>query len=180
VYAAAVTALAKSVRLPRKNAMRIWVVVAAVLGLALIVACGSGGDADAVPSTSVGEPSATTEPPSESATQPATASGEGVQACADVIGGDIERSGDGTFRISATVRSGETGWEKYADAWEVRKLDGTVIDVRVLAHPHVTEQPFTRSLSSVTIPEDTGQVILAARDLVNGFCGETLTLDVPR
>lgn len=103
-----------------------------------------------------------------------------VQACADVIDGTIQVLSGGSFRLDATVRSGDTGWDKYADAWEVRQIDGTVLGVRVLAHPHETEQPFTRSLSPVDIPPDVDQVVIAASDSVNGFCGETLMLDVPR
>ncbi len=103
-----------------------------------------------------------------------------MQACADVIDGTIQVLSGGSFRFDATVRSGDTGWDKYADAWEVRQVDGTVLGVRVLAHPHETEQPFTRSLSPVDIPPDVDQVVVAASDSVNGFCGETLTLDVPR
>jgi hypothetical protein len=99
-----------------------------------------------------------------------------VQACAEVIAATADSSGDGTYRFSATVRSGDTGWDKYADAWEVRSRDGEVLGVRELAHPHETEQPFTRSLSGVEIPDGTTEVVLAARDSVNGFCGAEYTL----
>ena len=155
--------------------MKMWMAVAAVLGCLLLVACGTAGGTDGAASISMAEPSAPSEPPSDDATSPAN-----VQACADVIEGNIQLSADGTFRISATVRSGDTGWEKYADSWEVHTPEGKVIDVRVLTHPHEDEQPFTRSLSGVTIAPNVEEVTLAAHDLVNGFCGETFTLDVPR
>ncbi|MDH3498694.1 MAG: hypothetical protein OEM97_01095 [Acidimicrobiia bacterium] len=102
-----------------------------------------------------------------------------LQACADVIDGSIRALDDGAFSIEATVRSGDTGWDKYADSWEVRTVDGATIDVRVLTHPHETEQPFTRSLSPVVIPDDIDEIVLIASDSVNGFCGETATLKVP-
>ena len=86
---------------------------------------------------------------------------------------------DGVFRVAATVSSADTGDEKYADAWEVRAPDGTVLGERVLAHPHVEEQPFTRSLSPVEIPDDVAVVTVAARDSVVGFCGETVVAAVP-
>ena len=50
---------------------------------------------------------------------------------------------------------------------------------RVLAHPHETEQPFTRSLSGVAIPPNIAEVTVAAHDLVLGFCGTELTVAVP-
>jgi hypothetical protein len=101
-----------------------------------------------------------------------------VADCADVIDGEIERSG-AAFRVTATVRSGDTGWDRYADAWEVRSPDGAVLGTRVLAHPHVDEQPFTRSLDGVAIPRAVESVEIAAHDSVVGFCGETLILAVP-
>jgi len=96
--------------------------------------------------------------------------------CADVTDVVVTAESGGTFRFDVTVRSADTGWEKYADAWEVRAPDGTVLGERVLAHPHVDEQPFTRSLTGVAIPDGVAEVEVAARDLVEGFCGETLTV----
>ncbi len=101
-----------------------------------------------------------------------------VAGCANVVEADIELSGD-TYRVSATILSADTGWEKYADAWEVRSPDGTVLGTRILAHPHVDEQPFTRSLSGVDIPTGVMDVEIAARDSVVGFCGETVSVAVP-
>jgi hypothetical protein len=101
-----------------------------------------------------------------------------VGECADVIDATIDASGD-AYRVSATILSGDTGWEKYADAWEVRAPDGTVLGTRVLAHPHVNEQPFTRSLDRVEIPAGIVSVEIVARDSVVGFCGEAVDITVP-
>lgn len=101
------------------------------------------------------------------------------EGCADVIGVEIIEE-DGTFSISATVSSADTGDEKYADTWEVRSPDGTVLGERVLTHPHVGEQPFTRSQSGIEIPDDVAVVTVAAHDSVVGFCGETVDAPVPR
>lgn len=100
--------------------------------------------------------------------------------CADVTRVEIEVETGGTYRFDVTVRSSDSGWEKYADAWEIRTPDGTVLGTRILTHPHVEEQPFTRSLTGVLIPEAITEVEVAARDLVNGFCGEALHTTVPR
>lgn len=101
------------------------------------------------------------------------------EGCADVIDATVERSGD-RFVVTATVRSADTGWDRYADAWEVRTADGDVLGTRVLAHPHVDEQPFTRSLTDVQIPEHVLRVEIAAHDTVVGFCGITATVETPR
>ena len=101
-----------------------------------------------------------------------------VEGCADVVHAEVERSGD-AFIVSATVRSADTGWDRYADEWRVRTPDGEVLGTRVLAHPHVDEQPFTRSLSGVEIPESVASVVVVARDSVVGYCGISATVSVP-
>ena len=106
-------------------------------------------------------------------------SGSIPSACADVTDVAVESESGGTFRFDVTVRSPDTGWEKYADAWEIRGADGSVLGARVLTHPHVDEQPFTRSLTGVAIPAGVTRVDVAAHDLVEGFCGTTLEVSLP-
>ncbi|MEM7643100.1 MAG: hypothetical protein AAF366_11285, partial [Pseudomonadota bacterium] len=59
--------------------------------------------------------------------------------------------------------------EHYADGWEVLGPDGARLGYRELLHPHVTEQPFTRSLSGVEIPEGVERVTVRAHDNVDGW-----------
>ena len=61
------------------------------------------------------------------------------------------RSGD-SWRFEVTLSHPDSGWDHYADAWRVLAPDGTQLGLRVLAHPHVDEQPFTRALGNVHIP----------------------------
>lgn len=111
----------------------------------------------------------------------ASTSAPDSDACASVIDAEIEPEGDGVYRVSATVESQETGWDKYADRWEVRNpATGAVLGERLLAHPHVEEQPFTRSLGGVSIPADVTTVDIAAHDSVLGFCGTVLAAEVPQ
>ena len=74
----------------------------------------------------------------------------------------------GTWRFDVTVLHADTGWEHYADGWGIYTIDGTELGYRVLAHPHVNEQPFTRSLGGVVIPADITELILRPHDLVHG------------
>ena len=104
-----------------------------------------------------------------------TAPAPSETGCADVIG--VEISGDGPYTFAVTVSSPDTGWDKYADEWRIESGTGEVLGIRELAHPHVDEQPFTRSLGGVDI--DAGStVVVAARDSVEGYCGERLTVTV--
>lgn len=81
---------------------------------------------------------------------------------------EARASGD-TWNFSVTLRHGDTGWDDYADGWRVVAEDGTELGMRVLFHPHVEEQPFTRSLGGVTIPEGTDTVFIEARTNVDGW-----------
>jgi len=99
---------------------------------------------------------------------------------ADVVDAKAERAADGTWRFAVTVRHADEGWDHYADAWDVLAPDGTVLATRTLLHPHETEQPFTRSLAGVRIPDGITQVHLRARDKVHGYGGTELVLTLPR
>ncbi len=115
---------------------------------------------------------------------PTTSSSSGVAAtdpseCADVVNVAMTREDSGTYRFDVTVRSPDTGEEKYADLWEVRAPDGTVLGERILTHPHVEEQPFTRSQGGIEVPAELGSVTVVARDSVAGFCGKTVEIEVP-
>lgn len=97
---------------------------------------------------------------------------------ATVVGVEAVPEAAGSWRFSVTVRHPDTGWEHYADKWQVLGPDGTVLGERVLLHPHVDEQPFTRSLSGVAIPSGTGQVTVRAHDSVDGW-GPAVTVPLP-
>ena len=106
-----------------------------------------------------------------------TVSSTALAGEADVV--DVKVSGSGTeFRFSVTVRHADTGWDHYADAWEVVGEDGSVYGKRVLHHPHVDEQPFTRS-GTATIPEGVKTVTVRAHDSVDGYGGAEMTVSVP-
>lgn len=98
----------------------------------------------------------------------------------DVVDVDVTRAADGTYRFDVTVSHADEGWNHYADAWEVVAADGTVLGTRELLHPHVDEQPFTRALSGVRIPDGIDTVTVRAHDSVHGFGGATMDVDIPR
>lgn len=81
---------------------------------------------------------------------------------------EARQSGTG-WTFSVTLSHGDTGWDDYADGWRVVLEDGTVLGTRELLHPHVTEQPFTRSLSGVSVPDGTDTVYIEARTNVTGW-----------
>ncbi|MCE8547763.1 hypothetical protein KBY25_18245 [Ruegeria pomeroyi] len=90
----------------------------------------------------------------------------------------VHRSGDG-WRFDVTLRHPDTGWDHYADGWRVLDMQGRELGMRTLFHPHETEQPFTRSLGGVVIPEGTTQVQIEARCNVDGWAPQRLVIDLP-
>lgn len=74
--------------------------------------------------------------------------------------------------VTVTLSHPDTGWDHYADGWEVLDGDGNRLGFRELLHPHVTEQPFTRSLSGVTIPDGATSVFVRSRCNVDGWSDE--------
>jgi len=135
------------------------VAVAVVVSLA---AC-SGGDDDA-------------QPAATSATEAAEVADDrfpeivAVEATYD--------DGTETWSFDVTVSSPYDTPERYADGWRVVGPGGTVYGVHTLAHDHAAEQPFTRRQSGVAIPTEVTEVTIEGRDLVNGFGGAALTVDL--
>jgi hypothetical protein len=99
---------------------------------------------------------------------------------ADVLAVEATKQGSGAYRFDVTVRHADEGWDHYADNWQVVASDGAVLATRVLAHPHVGEQPFTRSLSGVAVPSGVRTVTVRAHDSVHGNGGAEVTVELPQ
>ena len=96
---------------------------------------------------------------------------------ADVVNVAVKATGN-SYRFDVTLLHADEGWKHYADKWDVLSEDGTVLGTRVLYHPHVNEQPFTRSLSGVEIPDSVKRVTIRAHDSEHGYGGKTMTVDL--
>lgn len=109
----------------------------------------------------------------------------GRAANADVLHVRAVQAADGSWTFHVTVEHPDTGWDDYADGWDVLTPDGTVIKpdpdspfTRLLLHPHVNEQPFTRSQSGIVVPEGVTEVRVRAHDLVDGYGGHEVLVDL--
>lgn len=106
---------------------------------------------------------------------------------ADVINVNARQTAPGIWNFSVTVRHADTGWEKYADGWDVVLPDGTVVKpapnekfTRTLWHPHVNEQPFVRSQGGIEIPVSVQSVTVRAHVKPDGFGGKELQVMLQR
>lgn len=97
----------------------------------------------------------------------------------DILAARATQADDGSWRFDVTVSSPYDTPERYADAWRVVGPDGSEYGIRVLTHDHASEQPFTRSQNGIQIPDGVATVTIEGRDLVNGWGGGTLALDLP-
>ena len=119
-------------------------------------------------------------------TVPPTATSSAANA--DVTFVRAIQTADGSWTFHVTVSHPDRGWEDYADGWDLLTLDGTQLKIResdtftrLLAHPHEEdEQPFTRSQSGIIIPENVTQVIVRAHDIVDGFGGKEIIVDLEK
>lgn len=98
---------------------------------------------------------------------------------ADIVDVKVVRSSVGTYDFHVAVRHGDTGWDHYANIWQVVGPNGTILGERVLLHPHVNEQPFTRSLTGVSIADGIESVSVRAGDNVHEFGGSEMTVKLP-
>ena len=98
---------------------------------------------------------------------------------ADVTAVEVEKQANQQYSFDVTVSHADAGWDHYANRWEIVGPDGAVLGTRVLAHPHVDEQPFTRSLGGVEIHDGIKQVTVRAVDNLGITGGATFKIDLP-
>jgi len=144
--------------------------------------------AGATPELTEPAPSATAAPPvrdTPTATSEPAVTATVQSGNADVLFVRAVQSADGSWTFYVEVQHPDTGWEDYADGWDVVTPAGEVLKpdpdsqfTRTLLHPHVDEQPFTRSQGGIEIPEGVEQVRVRAHDLVDGYGGREVVVDL--
>lgn len=137
--------------------------------------------ATTVPFPSTAVQTASVPDPTETAMPPSLQRGGN----ADVLHVRAVQAADGSWTFFVTVTHADTGWDDYADGWDVVTPDGHVLKpdpdgafTRTLTHPHEDEQPFTRSQANILIPAGVTQVRVRAHDLVDGFGGRQVVVDL--
>ena len=99
---------------------------------------------------------------------------------ADVVRARASCNAESVCRFKVTVRHADVGWSHYADRFEILGPEGEVLGTRVLRHPHVHEQPFTRELGGVEVPPELEKVTIRARDSVHGYGGKAREVRLER
>jgi len=86
---------------------------------------------------------------------------------ADIVSVEVSSS----FVFSIGIESPDTGCDQYANWWEVLTPDGTLLYRRILAHSHITEQPFVRSGGPVEDIDENTEVYIRAHMHPVGYGG---------
>lgn len=105
-----------------------------------------------------------------------TFSTQALAGGADVIDASATQEPNGRYTVSATILHKDEGWKHYVNRFEVLTPDGKLVGARYLGHPHVDEQPFTRSATSVNVPKGIKEIRIRAHDTIHGFSGKEFTL----
>lgn len=84
------------------------------------------------------------------------------------------------YLVNVTLQHQDTGWEHFADEWRIVDQQGNVLARRVLLHPHVDEQPFTRALSNVKLDDELTTLFIEAHDKQDGWTKQRLKIDLTK
>ena len=95
-----------------------------------------------------------------------------------ILAADMHKRGDNIWMVNVTLEHEDTGWDHYANNWRVVDEQGNVLGNRILYHPHVNEQPFTRGQNGVKIPEGIETIYIEAHDKVHGWTQNRLKMDL--
>lgn len=87
-------------------------------------------------------------------------------------------SHNGIWNAEVTLKHDDTGWEHYADAWRLVDQNGNEIARRTLHHPHVNEQPFTRTLNHISIAAKDKIIFIMAHDKKHGWSSNRVRVDL--
>ncbi len=96
-----------------------------------------------------------------------------------IVAATLSYSNSG-WHAEVTLRHEDSGWDHYADAWRVVTGENKLLGLRTLYHPHVSEQPFTRSLGGIEIADDIKVVYIEAHDKLHGWSKQRYRVELKR
>lgn len=103
-----------------------------------------------------------------------------MAGAADVIAATARQAADGSWSFEVTMRCDDRGADYFCDRFEVLTPTARVVGVRRLLHDHTDEQPFTRDLQGVHVPDGFPRgVLLRGHHNIRGYDGAALKLELP-
>ena len=96
----------------------------------------------------------------------------------EIVNVKAHKSNDKSWTFAVTLKHADAGWDHYANQWQVIAPDNKILATRILYHPHVNEQPFTRNTSGVKIPDSIKSVRIIAKDTVHGLSHKAVEIEL--
>ncbi len=103
-----------------------------------------------------------------------------LPGAADVIAATARQAADGSWSFEVTMRCDDRGADYFCDRFEVLTPTARVVGVRRLLHDHTDEQPSTRDLQGVHVPDGFPRgVLIRGHHNIRGYDGAALKLELP-
>jgi hypothetical protein len=102
-----------------------------------------------------------------------------VQKFPNVIAVKVRVQSPHVYDFDVTISSRYDSPARYADGFRVMSVKGVFYGERILLHDHASEQPFTRDLYNVKIPQGVETVLVQARDKIYGYGGKSVRVNLP-
>ena len=97
-----------------------------------------------------------------------------------ILAAAIIHQSHGEYLVNVKLEHHDTGWQHYADEWRLVDDKGNILGSRVLQHPHINEQPFTRALSNIKLGSGLETIYIEAHDKVHGWTKNRLMIDLSK
>lgn len=81
--------------------------------------------------------------------------------------------------IAVTIQHDDSGWDHFADGFEVQAPDGTRLGYRELTRPNVGQRTQDVDMTGLKLPEGIGYVLIRTRCSLVGWAAEPVRLDLP-
>jgi len=102
-----------------------------------------------------------------------------LPGAADVIAATARQAADGSWSFEVTMRCDDRGADYFCDRFEVLTPTARVVGVRRLLHDHTDEQPSTRDLQGVHVPDGFPRgVLIRGHHHIRGYDGAALKLEL--
>ena len=98
----------------------------------------------------------------------------------NILAAAITHQSHGEYLVNVKLGHHDTGWQHYADEWRLVDDKGNILGSRVLQHPHINEQPFTRALSNIKLGSGLETIYIEAHDKVHGWTKNRLMIDLSK
>lgn len=97
---------------------------------------------------------------------------------ADVVKVTYHKLSSGNYNFHVSIQHDDSGWDHYANRWEILDLQGNILAVRDLRHPQLDKDTYQKTKNNIEIPEGIRTVQVRAHDIMHGYGGHVMTVEL--